>query len=130
MTLASDTGTAANSLTRVPAGIMGLLRQAHDSREKALDWLLACGVVGTMVYVFRAELWQMVNPAEDVNAGRDDDPQPNQDVTDAFPAGQDAPANPYTYNMPVSRAIRYSIGPSSVGVPNSPSPNSRMLPDG
>lgn len=112
--------TGADKVVRVPANIMGLLRQSYDSREKVLDWILALTVVIVLVWIFRDQLLGMVaSDATDPNAGRADEPTPNLDVRGAFPFRGTGP-DLYSYNMPVSREIRYSVGPSATRVPGNP----------
>jgi hypothetical protein len=119
-TASTEAGEAADKLVRVPAGVMDLLRQSYGSRERVLDWMLAIGVTVTMAYVFRDELMGLITPPDDANAGRVDSFQPNQNVPGAFPRGQKAPANPYTYNMPPSRSVRYSVDTSGMMPPGNP----------
>lgn len=121
----SATLSAVETATRIPANVMGLLRQSYDSREKALDWLLAIGVSVALVYCFRDEIRGFVGtPEAGPNAGAAPDPQPNQDIGTAFPfAGPDGGRWPalYAYNMPPSRNIRSSVGPSGMMPPANPS---------
>lgn len=128
MSIESDTGAAAEHVVRVPAGIMQLLRQSYDTREKALDWFMAFAVVGTMAYVFRHQLRGLIDADASPDAGLDDAPVPNQDVRGAFPRGSVSP-QVYTYNLPPSRAIRTGIGPSMTPAPGNPAcPPSYRLP--
>ena len=119
----------AEQTVRIPAGVMGLLRQSYDSRERVLDWCLAIGVTVTLAWAFRGQLRDMCGLDGDpsVNAGRDDPPQPSQDVDGAFPlrTGNDV----YTYNMPVSRRIVYRAGPSGTGLPTDPAAPPTYSPD-
>lgn len=114
------TSQAAETTVRLPANIMGLIRQSYDSREKVLDWCLAIGVVGSLAWVFRDQISGFCAAEPGPNAGRTDPPEPNQDVRNAF---RSAPARPdiYTYNMPSSRNIRYRVGPSMTAPPGNPS---------
>lgn len=122
MTVETELSQAGRQTVRIPQNIMSLLRQSYDSREKVLDWCLAFGVAGALVYVFRDELAALARPPSvDPNAGRADEPIPNVDLATAFPANQRAQPSLYTYNMPVSRAIRYSVGPSGTMPPIDPS---------
>jgi hypothetical protein len=128
MTLESDLGQTARDTVRVPANIMGLLRQSYDTREKALDWCLAIAVVAALTFAFRDEIRGMFDaqPNPDPNAGMDPEPQANVNVRGAFPdAGPSGGRWPalYAYNMPSSRIIRMSVGPSGVGTPANPSAN-------
>lgn len=128
MSIESDTGAAAEHVVRVPAGVMQLLRQSYDSREKVLDWIVTIAVVGTMAYVFRHELRGLVDPDRSPDAGLDDAPVPNQDVRDAFPRRGVRP-DIYTYNLPPSRGIRTGIGPAMSPAPGNPAcPPSYRLP--
>ena len=116
----AQAATAAERQTvRLPANLMALVRQSYDSREKVLDWMLALGVVGSLAWVFRDQLkgWCTLDPGP--NAGRADEPQPNQDVAGAF---RPACARPdlYTYNMPPARNVRFSIGPTMSPPPSNP----------
>jgi hypothetical protein len=111
---------------RIPANIMGLLRQSYDSREKILDWVLAIGVTLALVYAFRDELQSLVGSPDQAgpNTGRSPEPQPNQNIAGAFPnAGTEGGRWPglYAYNMPSSRDIRYTVGPSATAPPVNPS---------
>lgn len=119
MTLETDTAHATERLVRVPNGIMALLRQSYDSRERVLDWMLAIGVACGLVYAFRDELRGFIASPEDANAGRTDDLEPNQNIPGAFPNTAQRP-DLYSYNMPAARNIRYGIGPSSVPPPANP----------
>lgn len=110
---------------KVPEGIMRLLRQSYSTREKALDWILAIAVVAVMAYAFRDQLRGMLAPSTDPNAGLDD-VTPSQDINGprgAFPrTNPRAPADPFTYNMPSSRALRnnaYPLGPAPPVNPSS-----------
>jgi hypothetical protein len=106
---------------RIPANVMALLRQSYDTREKILDWCLAIGVAVALAYTFRDQLRGMCGLDDPgVNAGREAEPQPSQDVAGAFPAGG-TPNDAYTYNMPVSRAIRYSVEGGGTALPSNPS---------
>jgi hypothetical protein len=121
----AETGQAADAVegrtVRVPANMWRLIRQSYDSREKVLDWCLAIGVVIALVWAFRDQLLNVLWPVPDPNAGRSDAPLPNQDVATALPAGNPARSDIYTYNMPVSRQIKYGSVPSGVGPPSNPS---------
>jgi hypothetical protein len=122
----NDIGTAADHAVRVPAGMMALLRQSYDTREKVLDWLLAIGVVSAMVWVFRDDLRSAIGVTSDTdpNIGRTDPAVPSMDVRGAFPgAGPSGGRWPalYSYNMPASRAFRYAAGPSGTRPPSNPS---------
>lgn len=126
--LASD---AANQTTRIPANLMGLLRQSYDTREKALDWILAIFVCAALVYAFRDQLVGLASSvsqndpaAGDPNTGRAASIYPDMDISTAFPlAGTKGGRWPalYAYNMPASRNLRYQAGPSSGAPPNDPS---------
>jgi hypothetical protein len=122
----ADVGDAADAAgkqtVRVPANLLRMVRQSYDSREKVLDWMLAIGVVATLSYVFRDEIRGCIWPGvpDDPNAGRADEPTPNQDVADAFPGGGMRPGL-YTYNMPPARNFRYSAAPSGTRPPHNPS---------
>lgn len=106
---------------RIPSNIMGLLRQSYDSREKALDWVLAFAVAGTLVYVFRDDLRGLIyGPPGDPDAGRADSQQPSQDVGGAFPQAGRRP-DLYTYNMPSSRVLRQGRTVSATPPPTDPS---------
>jgi hypothetical protein len=120
-----EAGEAASDLddtvVRVPANLMALIRQSYDSREKVLDWMLAIAVVAAMVYVFRDELRSCLAGDPSVNAGRVDAPMPSQDLQGAFPFGGRNTDRLYTYNMPSSRKYKYSAGPSGTRPPADPS---------
>lgn len=120
MTVEAELAAAADGTIRVPRNVMALLRQSYDTREKALDWILAIGVAATMAYVFWPQMVGWYRDGSGPNAGRDPSPQPSQDVAGAFPV-QRANASVYTYNMPASRTIRYRPGPNATKVPNDPS---------
>lgn len=120
-TIEGDLSNTAAETIRVPRNIMGLLRQSYDTREKILDWMLALFVTGALVWAYRDELWNCIAPDPDTNAGRDDPPQPSQNVNEALPPDDITNAKVYTYNLPSSRNIRYSIGPSNVPPPGNPS---------
>lgn len=120
MTVETDLADTATETVRIPAGVMGLLRQSYDTREKVLDWCLAIGVTAALTFMFRDTIMTWFVPDPDPNAGRADAPQPSQDVRGAFPFkgfGTDI----YTYNMPVSRRIKWGIGPSGTAPPTDPS---------
>lgn len=124
--MADDIAAAADHAVRVPAGIMALLRQSYDSREKVLDWLLAIGVVAALVWAFRDDIRSSIGitSATDPNLGRTDPAVPSMDVRGAFPgAGRTGGRWPalYAYNMPASRAFRYAAGPSGTRPPTDPS---------
>ncbi len=117
--------TEGGRLVRVPANIMGLLRQSYDTREKVLDWCLAIGAAATMAYVFRDEIGTLFSGAlpdlsDGPDAGRTDDMQPNQNVSGALPPFNRLRASLYSYNLPPSRAIRYGVGPSGTMPPSNP----------
>lgn len=121
-TLADTANVTEAATVRVPSNLYSYIRASYDSREKVLDWCLAIAVVATLAYVFRDELRQMVYPDASPNAGRSDQPTPNQDVVEAFPyGGRVASDRIYTYNMPSSRAISYRKGPSATRPPADPS---------
>lgn len=105
--------------TRIPANLYGLVRQSIDTREKVLDWCLAIAVSGTIAWVFRDQLASFFYPNGGVNAGRQDNPTPNQDVATAFPTR--SVNDFYQYNMPRSRTLKYTPGPSVTAVPVNPS---------
>lgn len=111
----------ADATVRVPANIMSLLRQSYDSREKVLDWILAITVAGLMVLVFRENLSEILFPDAGPNAGRADEPVPNQALASAFPYAGRSTDRLYTYNLPPSRDIRYARGPSATRPPGNPS---------
>lgn len=126
MAIETELAEAADGTIRVPANLMHFIRASYDSREKMLDWMLAFGVVGALTYAFRDELRSLIGVTGNVtaNVGRADNPVPNQDIESAFPdAGPSGGRWPalYAYNMPVSRAIRYDIGPSGTRPPSNPS---------
>lgn len=106
---------------RVPRNIMGLLRQSYDSREKMLDWILAFAVAIALVLMFRDQIMACFITDPGPNAGRDDPPVPSQNVDEAIPPEDQTNARLYTYNMPVSRKIRYFPGPSANPPPLDPS---------
>ena len=113
---------AADEVIKVPAGLMGLLRQSYDTREKVLDWMLSFAVVWVMVILFRQQLTEMWGQRNlGPNAGRKDNLVPNQDLASMIGAVGDIPPGIYTYNMPSSRMIRYARGPSGTRVPSDPS---------
>lgn len=116
----------ARETVRVPANLMSLVRQSYDSREKVLDWLLAIAAAATMAYVFRGQITAFFVPTgiTDPNTGNDCEPLPDTGpaaLNEAFPTG--TRVDLYTYNLPRSRNIRYSVGPSANGVPGNPSSN-------
>lgn len=112
-TIEGAASEAAGRTIRVPANIMGLLRQSYDTREKVLDWMLAIGVTAALAYAYGDEIrgW--------LAAPEPDAPAPNADVGGAFDASIRKPEI-YTYNMPVSRRARYGPGPSAVSPPADP----------
>lgn len=119
MTVESDLAGTADGTVRIPANVMGLLRQSYDSREKVLDWLLALGVTAALVVAYWPQLIHMCGRGDPTpDAGRDDPAVPSQDVADAFPTGRQRDL--YTYNMPTSRSVRYGIAPSGNPVPGNP----------
>ena len=99
----------AEQTVRIPANVMGLLRQSYDTREKFLDWLLAIGVACALVYAFRDQLRGMVTSNPDPNAGRDPEPEPNM-VTNFD-------ADVYTINQPSTRNYINRPGPSATATP-------------
>ena len=134
MAIDADFADAADETIRVPSNIMGLLRHSYDSREKVLDWMLAIGVVVALTFAFRDDLRSMLGVSGDVgpNAGRKAPPVPNQDIGTAFPnAGPSGGRWPalYNYNMPVSRDIRYGVGPSATRPPDNPSQPATYVED-
>lgn len=115
-------GDSYEEVVKIPSGVMNLIRQSYDSRERVLDWMLALSVAGALIYVFRAQISGMITPPKDPNAGKTD-MVPNQDVKNAVCDSNMRPpkANIYTYNMPRSRSeIASRIGPSSVRIPFNP----------
>ena len=108
------------SVVRIPANAMSLLRQSYDSRQKVLDWMLAIGVAGAMCWAFKAELRGFLTSPINVNTGRDDDIVPNMAVREARNFG-DAGQGQYTYNLPASRALPFRVAPSGTRAPNNPS---------
>jgi hypothetical protein len=123
-TTIEDTAAGAEETIRIPRNIMALLRESYDTREKALDWILALVVCSALVWAFRDELTTMFWGDTGPNAGTDPEPQPNQNLGSAFPnAGPSGGRWPalYAYNMPVSRNIRNSAGPSATSPPGNPS---------
>lgn len=115
-------GIEAGATIRLPANMLGMLREAYGSREKTLDWIIAGIVTVTMIWVFWGT-WKAGAVGGDVNAGRVDNFVPNMDVDGAFPKdnGVVVPTNLLTYNMPVSRRQAYQRGPSMVNLPRNPS---------
>jgi hypothetical protein len=104
---------------RIPSGVMQLVRQSYDTRDKVLDWMLAIFVAGALIYVFRAPLMAMVKPDLSINAGKVD-VVPDNAICEAVGNGQPV-GKIYTYNMPQSRQnIASRIGPSSVRMPYNP----------
>lgn len=106
---------AVNEAVKLPANLMGLLRESYDSRQKVLDWLLAGSVAVVCVWAFWPQLTSLAATGGPVT--------PNQDVDGALPSlwKQPLPANVYTYNMPSSRRIRDGYGPSGTRTPFNPS---------
>lgn len=107
---------AATQTVRLPANLMGILRESYDSRQKVLDWMLSIAVVVVAVYAFWPTLKDLLNSEKIIT--------PSQDVAGALPDvfAQPVPASIYTYNMPSSRSkIRTGIGPSATRPPVNPS---------
>jgi hypothetical protein len=113
---------AADEVIKVPAGLMGLLRQSYDTREKVLDWMLSFAVVWVMVILFRQQLTEAWGQRDlGPNVGREDSLVPNQNLASMIGAADDIPPGIYTYNMPSSRMLKHSRGPSGTRVPTDPS---------
>lgn len=121
MTVETDLSDAATASVRVPGDILQLVRQSYDTRQKALDWLLALSVAGALVWAFQDELKAWIWPANlPPDAGRDATPQPNQDVAGAYPFYGRGPDR-LSYNLPPSRSLQYGRVQSAVGLPSNPS---------
>lgn len=107
--------TVETETVKLPANLMGILRESYDSRQKVLDWMLAGSVVVVCLWAFWPQLTSLAATGGPVT--------PNQDVKGALPSvwKQQTPANVYTYNMPSSRKIRSGVGPSGTRAPFDPS---------
>jgi hypothetical protein len=124
-TISSATNEAYEQVINIPSGVMDLVRKSYDTRDKVLDWMLAVGVVATLVYVFWNQICSLLPSALDKY-----DIMPNQDVTGALGKTPCQPvSNIYTYNMPPARKnISDRVGPSSVRVPTNPGNGPQFSP--
>lgn len=122
-TVGETLDTAEGETIRVPRNLMGFIRRSYDTREKVLDWMLALFVAIALAWMFQDEVRSWFVPDGDLNAGRDDGPQVNQDTATAIPPGgaQQTQAEVYTYNQPPTRQIRYAAPPTGAFVPGNPS---------
>jgi hypothetical protein len=116
-----DTATGAyEEVVRIPSGVMNLVRQSYDSRDKVLDWMLAIGVAAAMAYAFRHQLLGFMFTTNGPNAGKTD-LVPNQAASQAIGKTGQPVETIYTYNMPKARTtIADRVGPSSVRKPFNP----------
>ncbi len=116
-------------VVRIPAGVMNLVRQSYDTRERVLDWMLAFFVAGALIYAFWGPIVAMVKPPKDPNAGKTD-VTPNQDYKNACSGLSNSPSRIYTYNMPQNRNLIASrVGPSSTRIPVNPGFGPQYNPD-
>jgi hypothetical protein len=106
-------------VVHIPSGVMDLVRQSYDSRERVLDWMLAIAVVGVLLYLMGPKFNLSFTKLVGVNADKID-LMPNQDVAAAVGTNQPVETI-YTYNMPIARRnIAYNVGPTSVRKPFNP----------
>jgi hypothetical protein len=156
MSVESDLSAAAESGVRLPANIMGMLREAYAERENALDWLLASVVVVVMGVVYWKVVRNPIGPMSDdvenrkvsalraANVGQNVPIKPDPNATAAkampdsgisgslaafntVPSANWYPSAPVlTYNLPPSRAIPAGRGPTLTRKPDSPSTQPRF----
>lgn len=117
--VASLADQTSEQVIRLPSGVVRLVRQSIDSRERVLDWMLALAVAGTMLYVFWDQVCGLVNPSKSVNAGLGDT-QPNYDGKTMGGDGIQSVSTFITYNMPSSRKFAQRVGPSNIRIPDNP----------
>jgi hypothetical protein len=110
---------ATEQVIRLPSGVVRLVRQSIDSRERVLDWMLAFAVAGTMLYVFWDQVCGLVAPSKSANAGLTDS-QPNYDGKTMGGDGVKSVSTFINYNMPSSRRFANRVGPSNIRIPDNP----------
>lgn len=116
--IAADLNETTEQVVRLPSGVLRLVRESYDSRERVLDWMLAFFVSGALIYVFWDQLSSLASPSKSANAGLPD-VIPNNDIKNAVGNGQPV-GNYFTYNMPTSRQYASRIGNANTRIPFNP----------